>query len=277
METSVIRYNLRERGRRYRGSERNFDIPTIVNAINSPECQERVKNRDMLGYYGHWPRIKFGMLPQEGSMALGRPAIVEPALVTVYLKASPDGTIEHKAEFLGTDSGQVAAKLYASRTGGFSSAIDCDIPCFFGLDYVLEPNYSTNRGYALDSVSGISLDAVDNEIQNEQLRGMKILLDSAMVERDMVNQTIERLSAENEYLLGKIAAAEMGKKSISLDSTQAHIMPLSVSMGREQQIKRDTDFFHSSPLPIVLDAVTKEAKDPQKDSFYDRCASKILR
>lgn len=271
MKTSIIKYNLRERGRRYRGTERNFDIPAIVGAINGPECQERVKSRDMLGYYGHWPRVKFGMVPLEGNMA----TIVQPALVTLSLRAFPDGTVEHEAEFLGTDSGQVAAKLFASRTGGFSSAIDSIKPMFCGFDYVLEPNYSTNRGYALDSVqgaSGLTLDAVEAEIQNEQIRGMMMLLDAATVEREMVNQTIERLSAENDYLIAKLA--EAGRTVPVLDSI-AHSKPLTVSKERGQQLQRDAAFFRASQLPRVLDASEKESRE--RDREYQRIASRFCR
>jgi len=50
MQTKLIKYNLRERGRQFRGKDRNFNIRAIVDAINSPACQERVKNRDMLGF-----------------------------------------------------------------------------------------------------------------------------------------------------------------------------------------------------------------------------------
>ena len=63
METKIITYNLKDRGRQYRGKERNFNIRAIVDAINSPECQERVKNRDMHGFYGHLTRVKCGMIP----------------------------------------------------------------------------------------------------------------------------------------------------------------------------------------------------------------------
>jgi hypothetical protein len=164
METGVIKYNLKERGRQFRGfARKNLDYAAIATAINSPACQECVKNRDMLGYFGHWPRVKFGMVPQEGGIdyAKGKPFFVEPALVTTFLQADANGNIEHKAEFLGTDSGQVAAKMFLSRVGGFSSAIDVIKPEFFGFDYVQEPNYTTNRGYALDDVRGMTPDDVD--------------------------------------------------------------------------------------------------------------------
>ena len=68
METGLIKYNLKDRERQYRGQERNYNIKAIVDAINGNECQERVQKGDMLGYYGHWPRLKFGMAPTEGGM-----------------------------------------------------------------------------------------------------------------------------------------------------------------------------------------------------------------
>jgi len=91
MQTPLITYNLKERGRKHRGVERNFNIPKIVAAVNSPACQERVQNRDMIGFYGHWPRVKFGMNPAEGGIADGKAQAVEPALVTTHLVAHSDG------------------------------------------------------------------------------------------------------------------------------------------------------------------------------------------
>ena len=124
VQPPLIRYNLKDRGRQFRGVERNFDIPAIVAAINSPACQERVKTRGMLGYLGHWVRIRFGLEPPEGGIAQGKAQAVEPAIVTTYLKAYPNGDIEHQTEFLDTDPGRIASRMYDSKVGGFSSAID---------------------------------------------------------------------------------------------------------------------------------------------------------
>lgn len=212
MQTKIIKYNLNDRGRHFRGKERHFDVQALCRVINGGACQEKVKNRDMLGYYGHWPRIKFGMNPAEGGIDGGKPSYVEPALVTVFLKAYPDGTIEHQAEFLDNDSGKVAQKLYQGRVGGFSSVIDQSKPDFYGFDYVLEPNYTTNRGYALDDISGMTLDDVNAAIQGEQLRGVLYLLDSAEKERDRATRTIERQSAEIEELLDTIERYDREKR-----------------------------------------------------------------
>ncbi|MBL8473788.1 MAG: hypothetical protein JNM98_18505 [Rhodocyclaceae bacterium] len=261
METPVIRYNLRDRGRQYRGKERNFNIRAICDSINGPACQERVRNRDMLGYYGHWPRLKFGMNPAEGGLDSGRPALVEPALVTTRLRAEPDGTIEHQAEFLANDPGRVAAKLFASRVGGFSSAIDQDISEFYGFDYVFEPNYSTNRGYTLDDVRGMTLDAIEAAIYDEQLHGAMLLLDLANNERRAASETIERLAAENEQLLSMLAARGVAA-SVALDAVPAS--GFAVSIEPFEKMRRDAADFRGAALPRRVDAQPRGAALPRR-------------
>jgi hypothetical protein len=166
MRTGAIRFNVRDRGRKHRGAERNFNTAALAALIGSPAVQERVRKRDLHGYFGHWPRKLFGMDPGEGGMYEGKQITLEPALVTVSISANPDGTIEHEAEFLDTAPGRTAKRLWNSKTGGFSSAIRAhpvggqDQPLsFHGFDYVMEPNFSTNRGWVLDGVQ----DEADDE------------------------------------------------------------------------------------------------------------------
>ena len=161
IKTGRIKYNVNNRGRAFRGKDRHFDTTALAKLVNGGACQERVAKGDMLGYYGHWPRVKFGMEPIEGGIVGGKAVAIEPAIRTTFLKAYDDGTIEHESEFLETEPGKAAARLFLSKAGGFSSAIDApkrgnvNVPsAFYGFDYVLEPNYTTNRGYMLDSVNG---------------------------------------------------------------------------------------------------------------------------
>lgn len=208
METPLIKYNLKDRGRQHTGIERNFDIPKLVSAINSPECQERIRNRDMIGFYGHWPRVKFGLSPAEGGLDKGKAVIVEPAIVTTFLRGYPDGTVEHREEFLPTQSGQLALKLWQAKIGGFSSAIDTLRPKFHGNDYVNAANFTENRGYSLDSAFcadglcslGISLDDVEQNIYEEQVAGMMQLLDSANLLHANALQSIDELEEQLEDL-----------------------------------------------------------------------------
>jgi hypothetical protein len=224
MKTGIIKYNLTDRGRSFRGMPRDgvLNIPKLVTYINGGECQERVKSRDMLGYYGHATREKLGLIPKEGITSGDSPVPrVIPAIVTTHLKAWSDGTVEHEAEFLDTEPGQVASDLFRSKVGGFSSAIRPVSMEFAGYDYVLEPNYSTNRGYILDSISGSScvylLDDIhgasllDLELQarDEELSGLRVLSRRYKQAADISTATIQALEAENCDLQNRISREEL--------------------------------------------------------------------
>lgn len=235
MKTELIRFNVRERGRRFRGQDRNFDTAALAALINGGEVQERVKNGDLLGYYGHWPRVKFGMDVQEGAMVGGKPVHLEPAIRTTSIKAYPDGTIEHQAEFLDTAPGRLAERLYKSKTGGFSSAINAprrgsmQVPNgFFGFDYVLEPNFTGNRGYALDSAGNRieleGLDEADAEVLDavEEYTGMVLattaMLDRVQADYDRQAEVVLVLQQENvEY------ESEIARLQAALDSAKEQI------------------------------------------------------
>lgn len=235
LKTEVITFNVKDRGRKHRGADRNFDTVALANLINGGAVQERVKNGDLHGYYGHWPREKFGMQPPEGAVVDGRQVEITPALVTTMLQADPDGTIRHQARFLDTPAGQLAARLYKSKTGGFSSAINSrrvggvSVPTgFFGFDYVLEPNFATNRGYqiTLDGVreddEAALFDAVED--YNQQIIATNALFDSIQTQFDAVTDlnaqlmaTNQRLTEENEALVSMLARSKSEK---TLDAVQ---------------------------------------------------------
>lgn len=253
METGVITFNLADRGRKHLGQPRNFNIQKLMGIVNGPATQERVKHRDMLGYYGHWPRQRFGMLPAEGGIAEGKAHAVEPALVTTYLQCNPDGTVAHKCEFLDTAPGQIAAKLYAQRVGGWSSAIDDEQNPrnFFGFDYVLNPNFSTNRGYALDSANGADgaavLDAVAIADYNDGIAGTLALLDSIQANYNDALAIITKLAGENEELLSLLAK---GKAAAVLDG--GGNIPLSISRDPAQRMMQDIQGFKTVTLERIV-------------------------
>lgn len=272
MQTTLISYSLKERGRQHTGQPRNFDIPRIVAAINGPACQERVRNREMFGFYGHWPRIKFGMLPQEGGIASGKAQAIEPALITNHLKAHTDGTVEHRAEFLPTQPGQIAAKLYESRTGGFSSAIDERKPELFGFDYVLAPNFTTNRGYSLDSVLceggvcsvGMGCEDLDAAILEEQLAAMSALLDAAYGGQQMAEQTLDALERENQRLRDELAGLRKPERPSG---------PLVVSADPAHRLRAESQAFLTLdhlPMPQPPSSRPRDERDPEMERLFQR-------
>ncbi len=225
--TPMITYNVHARGRKARGVDRHFDTQALARLINGPAVQERVRKGDMLGYYGHWPRIKFGMQTQEGGVLDGQVVALPTAIRTVHLSCDDQGNITHQAEFLDTPAGQIAAKLFDSTAGGFSSAIDPvpgtspTVPAeFYGFDYVLEPNYDSNRGYRgiMDSVAAggdersealALLDAAVGE-SFEAARVLNGMLDATAAQLALAVEALERLSRENDLLIGRLAAGNGG-------------------------------------------------------------------
>ncbi|MDO5769902.1 MAG: hypothetical protein Q4P13_10380 [Psychrobacter sp.] len=180
--TKVIEYNLADRGRKHNGVDRNdLDIRSMVNVINSDAVQELVSSGDLFGYNGHEIRARFGMNPPDKYVneVTGAVIRIEPAIRTVKLKADSSGNVTTQHEFLDTDDGRYALKLYKQNVGGFSSAITrkqgngglYQVTGFYGYDHVRIPNYNTNKGngmfdalvtgqfdeeeYAFDSISGL--------------------------------------------------------------------------------------------------------------------------
>ncbi|MGZ8220039.1 MAG: hypothetical protein ACXWT0_00175 [Methylobacter sp.] len=257
----LIIYNLKERGRQHRGQERNFDIKAICDAINSPACQERVSTRAMLGYFGHKIRILCGLEPVESGVVSGKYNEFEPAIVTTHLKAYPDGTIEHQTEFLDSVPGRKAARMYSNRIGGFSSAIDERQPQFFGFDYVLDPNYSGNRGFALDSVN-LTLDEVLDSVKSEDDEFMQRLIDVKNAEIAQLQAALDSASIENEELMGM-----MLKKDMTLDDASlTPLMPLSVNLYGMDRIKSDIAAFNKE---TKLTGYVEPAPDGRKQAEYE--------
>lgn len=270
--TPTIRYNLKERGRKHMGQERNFNVRAICDAINGPACQERVSTRGMAGYYGHLPRIRHGMNPMEGVIDSGKYVPVEPAFVTTYLKADYDGNVEHRAEFLDTAAGKLAQKLFESKMGGFSTAIDTAKPEFFGLDYVIEPNFVNNsyRGVVLDSASMTYDDVMQAEV-DEQTHGMIALLDSINAERSSSQAVIDHLQEENEQLLSMLAKTGTPVSQV-LDCVS--VLPIAVSTDAADRLVRDAAVFRAAELPVF---VQPHAAEPPNSPVYARLLGRFNR
>lgn len=233
MKTGKITYNVRERGRQFRGQPRNFDTRALARVVMDGPVQERVRNRDLWGYYGHWPRMVFGLDPGEGGPVQSGPLAgkvirLEPTHVTTYLDAAPDGTITHEAEFLDNPPGRLAMRAFQNRTAGFSSVINArptaageDVPIgFHGFDFVSEPNFATNRGWALDGVVEDPTGAMLDDAITQASGAMRILdglytdlLKSHEMQADLIN----RLSAENAELMDLLARAPVASQAKALE------------------------------------------------------------
>lgn len=162
-------FSLLDTGRKYTGLHRNYLIENAREICYSPATRELIKLREAFGYYGHGRRVLDGredLTVGEVSiiMSKGKPALVSnvPSNLTIAFEVSEDGQVTHTQEILDTETGKIVAGLHASRVGGFSWACPGKdgklsrptlLSGFSGFDYVLQPGFSGNRGYVLESAS----------------------------------------------------------------------------------------------------------------------------
>lgn len=240
LETDVIRYNVTDRRRQFVGTPRNFNVNQFVKLLNGQYTQEMVKKRDLVVYLGHDIRRQFGLNPPETTINGGQLIPIEPAFVTTYLKAFPDGTVEHRAEFLDTPLGKKAQEWHLANMGGFSSVVapnEQNPTEFWGFDYVRSPNFHGNRGYAvMDSTAyDLELNRLTSkqkyqEIaarQEEQQAIMDALFQAASHTPELLKvnsqlaATIESLSAQLDDV-----TRERDECQAALDDTKSQIQPM---------------------------------------------------
>ena len=278
LRTELITYNVNERGRQARGVDRHFDCAVLSSIINGPSVQEKVRLGDMFGYFGHWPRIKLGMEPQEGGVVDGVAVSIEPALRTIELRADDQGNVTHRVEFLDTAEGHKAQALYQSKAGGFSSAIDAVpgstplIPKgFYGFDYVLEPNYTTNRGHraVLDAVGSRDpeLLALFDQAMAESTEAATLLcgmLQTLETQHLAVLDTLERLGRENDVLIGRLARNQ--SKAQTETGPGTHVLDAAKGMQRADDYRR----YLAMPLVPLQKAEGATEMSPDVDATLRR-------
>lgn len=251
IRTGKITYNVNDRGRTHTGQPRNFDTKALARLINSPEAQERVSSGDVQGYYGHWPRIKFGMPTQEGGILDGQVVSLPIAVKTVFLSADEDGNVTHEEEFLDTAEGQLAQKMWESGTGGFSSAIDAkpgsypSIPtAFHAFDFVLSPNINNNRGY--QSI----MDSVNSGDEAERADALAFLQAVAEEEAAKVAQYAALLDAT------RVELAATQEQAGLLDGVRAELAAAQEAAGQLDSIR--SELASAQEKAALLDSVTAQ-------------------
>lgn len=275
--TGVIRYNLNENGRDFTGQPRKIDIQAAMNLLNGPAVQEAVRKGDIVGYFGHQYREKFGLDVPETAIVDGKEVVLTPVVRTVSIKCLPNGEVEHEQEFLPSAGGRVAERLWDGKAFGFSSAIHAPVVAgvrvplgYFGMDFVRAPNYDSNRGYGamLDSVEpgcfsaeGVIvseaealLDSVDRLITASDAQAADI--STAYLEQCALN---DQLLETNAKLLERL---RLGEGGAMLDSTSATTMERpSVLGGGAAMLDSAKRFLEAAPtLPVF-----QEPEKPKND------------
>lgn len=248
-----IKYNVKDRGRKFLGQERNFDIKKLCDSINGGKCQEKVRTRALYGYYGHGVRKLVQMDVPEVAMVKGSLIKIEPAVVTTYIQAFPNGDIEQESEFLDTDSGQLAAKMYNSKVGGFSTAIDGNTYELYGIDWVKDPNYVSHRPYILDSID--NEDSILDSVAQEQEWFYKQLIHRQESQIFELSQALNRCQADNESMIDMLSKRNA---KVMLDDSSFEL-PLLVCKNLAAAMLDSAEHFKTAKLPAINSTSQKEA------------------
>lgn len=229
-------FSLLDTGRTYTGQHRKYLIENAREICYAPETREIIRLREAFGYYGHGRRVLAGrqdLTVGEVSiitMPNGQQAMVSnvPSNITVAFDVSQDGQVSHTQELLDTETGKIVAGLHASRVGGFSWACQGKdgrqsrpsiLSGFSGFDYVLQPGFSGNRGYVLESavpagdriLESVAA-VVGNDARAEQLvAGWR--LDAQNRQKELENAIFESESRIVEVTSERDAMAEKLKQT----------------------------------------------------------------
>ncbi|MCK4090678.1 hypothetical protein [Acinetobacter radioresistens] len=206
--TKKITYNLHERGRKHSGKDRsNVDVQGMINKINSPYIQEQIESGTFNGFCGHQIRQLYGMVPPESVEIDGKIILLEPAIRTVYMSATPEGEVTHQQEFYQNQTGEHVLRQYEAKIGGFSTAVNYIIDgmvlrpnVFGGMDYVFSPNFLDNASIGLfDSAEGTEAMPLIKSMLEYEIVAMYDSMEDSNQNADYLRAMSERArKAENE-------------------------------------------------------------------------------
>ena len=168
-EVLKLQFNLFDEGRTYTGHHRNYILENAHDVCYAPACRERLSNRELVGFYGHRRRELAGRANIGETEVIqlpgGKSIIVEnvPCSVTTFFEVKKDGIVEHHQELLlENEPGRIVSGLNKNKIGGFSWAMNGSdggahgatrMSSFEGFDYVINPGFTQNRGYVLESAA----------------------------------------------------------------------------------------------------------------------------
>ncbi|MFX5721398.1 hypothetical protein ABTE70_13880, partial [Acinetobacter baumannii] len=160
----------------------------------------------------------------------GKVVYLSRAFKTIELRASKDGTVEHREEFYDNEPGEIALQDYKAQAGGFSTSVNYKnvggrlIPTgFFGFDFVAQPNYASNVGdgqlfdglFVPEEPEGV-VSCFDSATDISQLSQPEIII--AQLLEDQILQTYDNINSQL-HLLTELGNAQglVGELSEKVD------------------------------------------------------------
>jgi len=256
----TITFNPFEHGH-FLGRQRNYAIEKYKKMVENPKTQLHIKNGYAIGTYTHDYRTSSGVLKNRDEN--GNP--IEPCCKTIAMEWVEPHYVRHTQRIANNETGKKIQKLIEAGIGGFSSVHNLNTGDFYGFDYVIYPNFATNRVVADNScemgMCSLNKDDVVSELENIIKQKAEFVVDSLGIEddRDEIISTIEELERQTpEYQLEKKLAEEIEKA--------------------KDQIKEEFEE-EKGNLIKQIEELKKiiEKKEEEKEALKDNLENKILK
>ncbi len=151
------------------GSKRNYNVDKYRAMVENNSTQARIANGYAVGYYSHDSRSR-----KKGYVAAERDDNgneVIPCCKTLKMEwVEGENKVRHTQRILNNKIGKEIQKLIENGVGGFSSVHNLSNGSFYGFDYVISPNFSSNRAVVdnicENGVCSIDADSIKTEIED---------------------------------------------------------------------------------------------------------------
>lgn len=285
-EVVKIKFSLLDEGRKYTGHHRKYILESARTVCYAPETREGIQLREKFGFLGHGRRVLTGKL-QLGETELvrlpnGQSILLEniPSNVTTFFEVSQNGDVEHHQELLlENEPGKTVFGLHKSRVGGFSWACGgadggamgaTKINSFEGFDYVLNPGFSANRGYILESADAGTRDMILENIGKMGVKDPEQRLESWI-------SSVQFYAAELEEKISQAAIYESSlqeqieKQSLDVDSLSGELARIQAEKDRGIQDRTRIITECASKSVVVMPERVKQAliSMATEDDFYE--------
>jgi hypothetical protein len=295
-EIIECKFSLFDEGRTYTGHHRKYILENAKAICYAPITREKIALREAVGFFGHGRRELAGKVKIPEVMAVklpnGASVITEnvPACVTVCFEISDEGVVTHRQEILDTAPGQVVSALNKSKVGGFSWACGGSdggsmgatrLTSFEGCDYVIDPGFSANRGYVLESAGDApttdmileSISAAAGVDRSGAEAAFQLWITTGIFEAAMLRDQLEQAAIFEDAL-----RVQIEEKGLLLESAHLTITAAQGAEKRRQELITECAGKSLVMVPgHVMEAMTRMSseEDIQTVSAYFESAGRV--
>ena len=270
------------------GRPRNYDMNRYKAMIESDKTKKHINNGYGLIFYSHDARSPSkNYVPHErdkdGNYQLPVGRLLEVSFI-------PPSTVKFKALILNNAMGKEVQKLIESGVGGFSLVNDLKNKLLIGADYVLSPNFSSNRVITKETckngLCNIQLDTIEHKLEDELKESVRAYLDSLEIEDEAIFDAIVNLEKQTQEYKETLEFAKTlddtkleleTEKYTELDELQAQLDSIEQSKNLIQ--KQFEDFIENKykKLILQLDSLGFEIDENDKIVATEKALSRIFK